>query len=247
MGLPRALHPLAWWLWGLLIAAAALQSTNMVVSAAVIAGTGLVVAARAPDTPWLRAYSLSLRLGVVVVVVRVAIQVLFAPRTPGTELFSLPSLELPAWMAGVSLGGTVTAQSILAAAGQGLRLAAVLCTFGAVNSLTSPARTVRALPAALYTAGVAVSVAMVVAPQAVVAAKRRLDGRRLRGLRVVGLRSAVAVVSAVIGDSLARAVDLAASMEIRGFGHHDGPGPGPGWTAAVGAASCGNGKKATKL
>jgi energy-coupling factor transport system permease protein len=239
MGLARTVHPLAWWAWAVGMAAGVLRSTNIAVSLLAICVAGLVVSARAPDSPWVRAFSFALRLGVVVVVVRVGIQVVFAPRTPGHELFTTPSVTLPAWMAGVSVGGPVTAESVLSAVGQGLRLAAVLCCFGAANSLTSPSRTVRALPAALYAAGVAVSVAVAVAPQAVISARRRIEGRRIRGLRVVGIGSSVAVLTAVLADSLGRAIAQAASMEVRGFGHVSGDAPGYGWALAVAGGAIG--------
>ena len=64
----------------------------------------------------------------------------------------------------MSLGGPVTVEALVASFQQGLHLATVLICFGAVNSLCSPYRMLQALPAALYEAGVAVTVALTFAP-----------------------------------------------------------------------------------
>ena len=50
-----------------------------------------------------------------IIVVRVVLQILFGYRLPGHVLFTLPHVTLPSWAAGVTLGGPVTAESIVAA------------------------------------------------------------------------------------------------------------------------------------
>ena len=59
-------------------------------------------------------------------------------------------------LAGIELGGPVTAEDLLAALYDGLRLAVLLCCVGAANTLANPKRALRSLPAALYELGVAV-------------------------------------------------------------------------------------------
>jgi energy-coupling factor transport system permease protein len=214
----RAVHPVAWWLWALGLVSVAMRSTNPVVLGLVIAVAGWVVAARRTDAPWGRSFALSLRLGAVLVVFRVVLAMLFGLRLPGTVLFSLPAVELPAWAAGVSVGGPVTAEMLLGAATEGLRLAAIVACFGAANSLANPYRLLRTLPAVLYELGVALTVALAFVPQTVATVGRIREARRLRGRAVRGVRGLRGLAMPVLEGALERSVDLAASMDARGYG-----------------------------
>lgn len=216
----RFLHPGAWWLWAGLLATAALRTTNPMLLLPIIAVVAFVVARRRTDAPWASSFGSFLRLGVIVIVVRMVFQMLFGNRLPGHELFTLPEVTLPEWAAGVSIGGPVTAEAMLGAFYEGLRLAAVIACVGAASSLCSPTRLLRALPAALYEAGMAVSVALSFAPQAVVSARQVREARRLRGRADSGVRAWVGAAMPVLEGALDRSVALAASMDARGYGRH---------------------------
>jgi energy-coupling factor transport system permease protein len=155
---------------------------------------------------------------VIVILIRVAVQVLFGIRLPGHRLFDLPRLPLPHWAAGVSIGGPVTVESVLAAAYEGLRLAVILLCFGAANALASPYRLLRCLPAVLYEAGVAVTVALAFAPEAVMAAADIREARRLRGRPTRGIAGLRGLAVPVLQTALDRSLELAASMDARGYG-----------------------------
>jgi energy-coupling factor transport system permease protein len=103
--LARALHPVAWWLWALGLAAAASRTTNPLLLLLIVAVAGYVVVSRRTDAPWARAFKAYLVLGLVVVAVRVLFRVLLGDSTDGRVLFSLPQVGLPAWAAGIELGG----------------------------------------------------------------------------------------------------------------------------------------------
>jgi energy-coupling factor transport system permease protein len=212
------LHPVAWWVWAILLAAAAARTTNPICLGLVLAVAGWVVVARRPQSPWARSYGTLLRLGVVVVVIRVVIQALFGERIPGHTLFTLPSVALPSWMAGVTVGGPVTANALVGAGCQGLRLAAILGCVGAANALVSPFRLLRCVPAGLYEVAVAVTVAVSFAPQVIASLGRMRDARRLRGRAVTGLSGVRGLAVPVLEGALERSMALAASMDSRGFG-----------------------------
>jgi energy-coupling factor transport system permease protein len=214
----RGLHPAAWWLWAGGLAAGAMRVTNPLILALLLAVAAYVVAARRIDAPWAGSFSLFLRLGVVVIVLRMALEMLFGARLPGNVLFTLPSVDLPDWAAGVSLGGPVTVEMLLDGFTQGLRLAVVLACFGAANTLASPYRLLRSLPAVLYEAGVVVTVALSFAPQLVITAGRRREARRLRGRTTKGISAMRGIAMPVLEGSLDRSVALAASMDARGYG-----------------------------
>lgn len=219
---PRALHPLAWWVWALGVATLASRTTNPLLLGLALAVLCLVVAARRTDAPWALSFRAYLVLGAVVVTVRVAFAVLLGGAYGGTPLLTLPEVPLPAWAAGIRLGGVVEAETVLAAAYDGLRLAVILAAAGAANTLANPRRVLRLLPAALYEAGVAVVVALTLAPQLVDSVLRVRRARRLRG-RGAGRAGAVrALAMPVLQDALDRAVSLAAAMDARGYGRSAG-------------------------
>ncbi|QWC85506.1 energy-coupling factor transporter transmembrane protein EcfT [Nocardioidaceae bacterium] len=221
--LPRDLHPVAWWAWALGLAAAASSTTNPVLLLGIVAAASLVVAARRGDHPWSRAFRLYLLLGVVIVVIRVAFRILLGggAYAGSTVWFSLPEVPLPDWVAGITLLGDVTAESVLGAAYDGLRLATLVICVGAANALANPKRLLRSLPAALYEVGTALVVAISVLPQLASSLARVRRAQQLRGAprgRGIGLRRTVVPV---LEDALDRSLLLAASMDSRGYGRSD--------------------------
>jgi energy-coupling factor transport system permease protein len=220
--LPRHLHPGAWWLWAVGLGVAATRTTNPVLLALVVGVAGYVVAARRSDAPWAKAYAAFLRLGVFVLVIRMLIQVAFGQPLPGHVLFRLPEATPPRWLAGIRLGGPVTTEALVGQVYDGLRLGVLLACVGAANALASPYRLLRALPGALYEAGVAVTVALSFAPQALVSAQAVREARRLRGRAVRGPAGLRGVVVPVLEGALTRSIALAASMDARGYGRRTG-------------------------
>lgn len=216
-GRARPVHPAAWWIWGAGAAVAASRTTNPLVLALLAVAVLNVALARRQPGPAGRAVGVFVRMGVVVIVVRVVLTVLIGVRTPGTVLFRLPAVDLPEWAAGISLGGPVTVEALLGAVYGGLQLAVILGCFGAVNAMASAYRLLRALPPVLHEAGVAVAVAVTLAPQLVVSVGRVRAARRLRG-RPGGWRGLAGSVMPVLEDALERSVRLAASMDARGYG-----------------------------
>jgi energy-coupling factor transport system permease protein len=214
----RLLHPLAWWCWALALGAAALRTTNALLLGLLIAVAWIVVAARRQNAPWARSFTSFLRLGVFVIVLRMLLQILFGQRLPGHVLFTVPEIDLPSWAAGTSLGGPVTREALVLSFQQGLQLATLLACVGAANSLASPYRLLRSLPSVLYELGVVVTVALCFAPQATLSAQRVRDARRLRGRPHRGLRGMRGLAVPVLEGGLEQSLDLAASMDSRGYG-----------------------------
>lgn len=215
----NALHAGAWWLWALGLATAASRTTNPLLLALVVAVAGYVVAARRTDAPWARSYGAFLRLGLAVLVIRLVFAVLLGSPIPGTHVvMTLPQVPLPGWAKGVRIGGRVTAEGLVFALRDGMKLAALLVCVGAANSLANPARLLKSLPGALYEAGVAVVVALTFAPHLVADVARLRAARRLRGRDDRGVRALLQVGLPVLEGALERSVALAAAMDARGYG-----------------------------
>lgn len=216
--LPRLLHPVAWWAWGLGLATAASRTTNPVLLLLVIAvATWCVLERREAGRSG--TFAMFLWIALFAVTLRVLMAALLGGGVTGrVVLFRLPEVPLPAWTSGVRLGGAVTAEGLVAAAYEGLRLAAVLVCLGAANTLASPRRLLRYLPATLYDVGTAVVVGLTFAPQLAREAVRVRAARRLRGHSGRGLRELARLLVPVLENAFERSMELAASMESRGYG-----------------------------
>jgi energy-coupling factor transport system permease protein len=199
------------------MATAASETTQPLLLLLLVAAAAFVVAARRAATAWNGSYATFLRIACVVVVVRVLLYALLGDAGGSHVIVRLPRLPLPSgW--GVRIGGPLTAEGLIGSIEDGLRLGTVLVCVGAANAVASPARLLKALPGALYEVGVAVSVAVSFAPQAVVALERARRARRLRGRTDRGLNALRAMAVPVLEEALERSVDLAAAMDARGFG-----------------------------
>ena len=224
--LPRLLHPVAWWVWGVGLATAASRTTNPFLLLLIAAVAAWVVLERR-EVGASNAFASFLVIGLVAVGLRIVTAALLGGGVSGrVVLFRLPEVPLPAWTAGVRLGGAVTLEGVLAAAYDGMRLATILACLGAANALASPRRLLRYVPATLYDVGTAVVVALTYAPQMVEDAARVRAARRLRGHTGRGLREMARLAVPVLEGGLDRSLALAASMESRGYGRavHRTPG-----------------------
>jgi len=197
---------------------AASRTTDPLLLALVVVVAGYVVAARR-ELGAASAFGPFLRLGLFVIVMRVVFVALLGGGVPGrTVLLNLPQIPLPTGSSGVRLGGPVTLEGVLSAAYDGAQLAAVLACIGAANALASPRRLLRYVPATLYEVGTALVVALTYAPQLVDDARRVRAARRLRGHAGRGPRELARLAVPVLDSALERSLDLAASMESRGYG-----------------------------
>ncbi|MCF1595483.1 energy-coupling factor transporter transmembrane component T [Streptomyces muensis] len=212
-------HPGAWWVWALSLGVAATQTTNPLLLGLLIVTSAYVVAVCRSNAPWARSYGAFVKLGLAVLVIRLFFAVVLGSPIPGTHtIVTLPEVPLPDWAQGIRLGGTVTAEAVVFALYDGLKLATLLICVGAANALANPARLLKSLPGALYEMGVAVVVALTFAPNLIADAQRLRAARRLRGRPDRGIRGLMYVGLPVLEGALERSVALAAAMDARGYG-----------------------------
>lgn len=216
--LPRELHPVAWWVWALGVAAAASSTTNPLILAELAAVTCVVVFSCRGDGTWARSFKLYLWLAGITVAIRVIFRVVLGTGAQGNVLFTLPEIPLPEAAAGIRLLGPVTSEQLLSGLYDGMQLALIMLAFGAANSLANPKRLLKNLPPALYEIGSALVVAVSVLPQLVDSARRVKYAQELRGGadgRIAGLRR---LLVPVLEDAFDRSLALAAGMDARGYG-----------------------------
>ncbi|NYD58222.1 energy-coupling factor transport system permease protein [Nocardioides marinisabuli] len=225
--LPRDLHPVAWWVWAIGLAAAASGTTNPLSLLLLVGVAALVVSARRSDQPWAGSFRLYLWLGLAIVVVRVLFRILLGGGyAGGPVLLDLPEIPLPDAAAGIALLGPLTSQALLAGLYDGMRLATIVVCIGAANSLANPKRLLRSVPPALYEIGTALVVAVTVLPQLADSVRRV---RAAQGLRAgAGGRTGLVRRSLVpvLEDALDRSLAMAAGMDARGYGRSPEQGRG---------------------
>ncbi|MGZ8745002.1 MAG: energy-coupling factor transporter transmembrane component T [Nocardioides sp.] len=220
--LPRDLHPVAWWIWALGLATAASFTTNPLLLLMIVGVAAVAVALRRSDQPWADSFRIYVILGIVIVVVRVGFRLLFGTGVPGTVLLDLPEIGLPDWAAGIVLLGPITRESLLAGLYEGLRLAAIVISIGAANSLANPKRLLRSVPAALYEIGTALVVAVTMLPQFADSVRRVRAAQSLRVGATGRVRRLRRFLVPVLEDALERSLAMAAGMDARGYGRSGG-------------------------
>ena len=105
---PLGFHPLVWPLW--LAAGALAVGSNPLHNLVILAGAALVAVVCRSDSPVGRAFALFVRLGVVLIALRVALSaVAVGGLTYGqTPLGRLSVVRLPWWFVGLEVGGPFT-------------------------------------------------------------------------------------------------------------------------------------------
>jgi energy-coupling factor transport system permease protein len=222
LGLPRDLHPIAWWSWAIGLATAASFTTNPLLLLLVMGAATVVVMARRSGHPYGRSFRLYVMLAALTVVLRVVFRIVFGGQEVGTVLLDLPEIPLPDWAAGVRLLGPVTSQALLAGLYDGLRLATIILCVGAANSLANPKRLLASVPPALYEIGTALVVAVTIFPQLADSARRVRAAQALRGGTTTGVGRLRRFLVPVLEDALERSLALAAGMDTRGYGRSGG-------------------------
>lgn len=136
-------------------------------------------------------------------------------------LFVLPQVELPAFLGGLQLGGPVMREVLAAALLEGLKLTAILCALGALVAHARVHEVLRMLPAPLREAALVINIALTFAPQMARSASAIREAQRMRGIerRFADLPATVVPVLAL---AMEKSVNLAESMESRGYGLHAG-------------------------
>lgn len=211
-------HPLTWWIFSGAVAVAIARANSPVFAIAAVGVMAVIVFSQRDDAPWGRSFNATLKLSLWIISIRALIGVLIGVPIPGTTLFTIPTLPLPAWMPGIRIGGAVTLERLNSSISEGIIICAILVVFGAAASLTSPHRLLRVLPVYVYEFGISVVIATSVLPQLVSAVSRIRMAQRLRGQKTHGVKAFKRIALPLLEESLARSLDLAAAMDSRGYG-----------------------------
>jgi energy-coupling factor transporter transmembrane protein EcfT len=203
------------WICAALLAIGVVALDNASVALAMVGAVALLVYIRRDGSPWQRSFLLSLRIGATILGIRTIVGILIGVPIPGTNLFTLPILDLPSWMPGIRIGGAVTLERLSFSLHEGVIIATMIALFGAATSLTSPHKLLRVTPSFIYEVGITLVIATSLFPQLATSARRIRTAQKLRGIEKIELRS---IAIPLLEESLSRSLQLAAAMDARGYG-----------------------------
>ena len=128
-----------------------------------------------------------------------------------TVLFALPD-QIPA------VGGPYTLEALVFGASGGITIAAAILAAAPFSLLLDSHEVMDALPAPLSRTGVAIASSLNLVPAVATSFVEVNEAQRLRGWRPRGPRSWMEVLVPVVLTSVEGSIQLAESMEARGFG-----------------------------
>jgi energy-coupling factor transport system permease protein len=212
------LHPISWWLWSALLATTLVRLQNHWICVLAIALVSILVYFFKSDGPWADSYNWALKIAAAVIIFRVFIGIIIGVPVPGTTLFTIPTIPLPNWMAGITLGGAITWERVSSTILESFGIASIIALFGAATALTNPRALLRAVPPIFYEVAMVLVIATSLTPQLVENLKRIKIAQKLRGVSTNRFFAWRQIAMPLLEDSLARALDLAAAMDSRGYG-----------------------------
>jgi energy-coupling factor transport system permease protein len=213
------MHTRTWLIWltsGVLLLSAA---PHPLYASLMILAVTQVFFAQHDDGPLVRSFALFTRAGGWLALSYVVLSLVSVGDLRGpTALLQLPTLQLPVWLGGLVIGGTITAEALASAVTRGLGIWALLSLFGAFNALVDHYRLLRMTPRALFHAGLAVTIAVAFVPGLIRSITAISDAQRTRGHQFRGIRSRTALVAPLLAGSLERSLQLAEALDARGYG-----------------------------
>jgi energy-coupling factor transport system permease protein len=201
-----------------LVATSLVRLDNFLISIGALITIALIVKSFKSDGPWAGSFSFALKLALTIIVFRVFIGIVIGVPVPGTNLFTLPVIPLPDWMAGIRLGGAVTWERVSSTILESLDIATIIVLFGAATSLTNPRALIRSFPPIFYELGMILIISSSLTPQLVGNLKRIRNAQQIRGVSGNRFLAWRQIAMPLLEDSLARSLDLAAAMDARGYG-----------------------------
>ncbi len=203
-------HPVAWLAWLAAASLPALSTRNPLYLSLLLLAVGVTNLALGRANPIARSWGAFVRFGV-------TLWLLTIPFTALTSHYGTVVLfRLPAsWPV---IGGPITLEAILYGVTGGLALISLLMVFATFNIAVDQARLLRMTPGFVYQAGVVAGIAVAFVPQMVASWQAIREAQQVRGHKVRGIRDLLPLLLPLLVTSLERAMQLAESMEARGFG-----------------------------
>jgi energy-coupling factor transport system permease protein len=203
-------HPVAWLTWLVAATLPALSTRNPLYLILALVAVSVTYIALGRSNTLAQSWSAFVRFGVFLWLFTIPFTALTAHY--GTiVLFSFPHT----WPV---IGGVITLESILYGLTGGLALITLLMAFATFNVAVDQARLLRMTPGFVYQTGVVAGIAVAFVPQMVRSWQSIREAQQVRGHKVRGIRDLLPLIMPLLVTGLERAMQLAESMEARGFG-----------------------------
>ena len=203
-------HPLAWTAWLAAAALPALSTRNPLYLSLILVAVGITYIALGRRNPTARSWSAFVRFGAFLWLLTIPFTMLTS-HVGTVVLFRLPR-GLPI------IGGAVTLEAFLYGLSGGLAIIGLLLIFATFNIAVDQGRLLRMTPGFLYQAGVVAGIAVAFVPTMVATWQSIREAQQVRGHKVRGVRDLLPLLMPLLVTALERAMNLAGSMESRGFG-----------------------------
>ncbi len=211
-------HTTTWLLWLLAALLPAMLTKNPFYLVILLLAVAVDYSTIGHSSPTVSSWSAFLKVGLVLA----AFSALLNPLSVhygDTTLFTLPRATLKAGGAVfLELGGRITLEALIYGLANGLSLMAILLVFATFNALVNHHRLLRSIPAFMYQTGAVASIAIAFVPQMATSLQEIREAQMIRGHRFRGIRDLLPLFMPLLTSSLERAIQLAESMEARGFG-----------------------------
>jgi energy-coupling factor transport system permease protein len=211
-------HTTTWLLWLLAALSPAMLTKNPLYLTILLLAVAVDYSTLGRFSPTASSWSVFLKIGLVLAAFSALLNPL-AVHYGETTLFTLPRATLKAGGAVfLELGGRITLEALSYGLTNGLSLMAILLVFATFNVLVNHHRLLRSIPAFLYQTGAVASIAIAFVPQMATSLQEIREAQMIRGHRFRGVRDLLPLFMPLLASSLERAIQLAESMEARGFG-----------------------------
>lgn len=205
------LHSLTWVVWTASITAIAILTRNPLYITLVLGTIAVNHAAVSKNRPDAAGWHTLLRIAMGLALFTIPLNAL-SVHTGSHILFQLP-VNWPI------VGGKITLEAVVWGACSALSLMTLMLLFATFNLAVNQAQILRLTPGFIYEAGLIVSIALTFFPQMMVSAKEIHEAQLIRGHRIRRVRDMLPFVMALLTTGLERSLQLAESMEARGFGN----------------------------
>ena len=205
------MHPATWAVWTIVVAAVTMLTHNPLYLLLLLGVVAIHYPPASGRRPEARGWGALLRIAVSLALLVIPFNALNA-HAGRHVLFRLPTN----WPL---IGGNITLEGVLWGTTTALSLVTLLVLFATFNLRVTQAQILHLTPAFVYEMGLIVSIALAFVPQMIRSAQEIRDAQRIRGHRMRQLRDLRPFVMALLTTGLERSVQLAESMEARGFGN----------------------------
>ncbi len=204
-------HPLTWLVWLVTALLPALTTRNPLHLTILLLTVLGVYTALGTKSPLSRGWATFIRIGLILWGFTIAFDTLTA-HYGETPLLHLPD-ALPL------IGGPITLEAFVFGVISGMALVVLVLIFATFNAVVDYYQLLRWVPASLYQAGVVTGIALTFVPQTMASLQEIREAQILRGHRFRGVRDLLPLLVPLLTSGLERAIQLAESMEARGFGY----------------------------